>query len=887
MNSYHLKLYSVVFVSLLLIISLFGYTVISTNQYNDDSKVPAPDIEVTKEASSISGYPGSLITFTITVENTGFWELNPVDITDTLPSTMTYVSSSPPGTVSGNEITWTTDLLNWGESKTFELVASINWNAPTVLHNHVNATGISDVFPVFDEDTANVTVLNPIAIEKSVQYDSNGPWNDEGIVIDMAGSNPYDWVTFRINVTNLVDVPLNVTVEDVLPDGLINGDQYYPFDPDEVDGNSIFWYLDGMHHDLLNPDETKTFTLRAEMGKCDVNYVNEVFVTSRNGSSNPRVDTDNASVRWINCDVEGNISVTKSADPLNCAAGSNVTFTITVFNTGDCVLNPVTVVDTLPDEMSYVSDDSGGIEDPAGVISWDVGPLSIDESKTIHLVAHIDTDLSTSEEKNDYDQRSLLNGLPAIEVEKTVRLLGDSDWSEYVLADPGETVEFNVSIHNPYDNYTIHWSGDIMDTFPCNLEYVNGSMDDFPLHEHHGGEEVVDWVNKTVLWHPRNDQTVPPGEYLNFTYEAVVTCDCGTMIGYNNITVSPDFIISDDDVITNSDRGYPDGIPLNVSDSAQVGVICEMIPPDVLNNTVDVTALTPVGDSVTDSDYAEVTVINPDIMVTKSVNPTSAEPGTDVTFTITVSNTGDCILDPVMVTDTLPFGMSYVSDDSEGSVSSNQVIWDIGPLPVGSRTIRLVAHVDTYTVDVLNNTIEAIGLPPVGDPVSDSDYAEVVVSESMDVEQLIFDRGFPIRHAVDGDWAGTQSFIPILSTLSKIELYLKSYGTPEFDLTVELRENDPEGIILDTVTFPAGNVPSSWAWLEVDFDDVTVSSGTEYFIVIPPAPSGVTTSFGYEWGYAFGDMYPDGCFWFTRDGGSLWRDLPDSYEFTFKTFGYN
>ncbi len=160
------------------------------------------------------------------------------------------------------------------------------------------------------------------------------------------------------------------------------------------------------------------------------------------------------------------------------------------------------------------------------------------------------------------------------------------------------------------------------------------------------------------------------------------------------------------------------------------------------------------------------------------------------------------------------------------------------------------------------------------------------VNEVVDISQDIFDRGFPIRHAVDGDWSGAQNFTPTLTTISKAEIYTRAFGSPDFDLTVELRENDPEGILLDTVVFAAGDVPSSWTWLEVDFADVTVSSGTDYFIVCPPAPSGVTTSFGYEWGYAFGDQYPDGSFWFTRDGGDLWRDLPTMYEFVFKTYGY-
>ena len=163
----------------------------------------------------------------------------------------------------------------------------------------------------------------------------------------------------------------------------------------------------------------------------------------------------------------------------------------------------------------------------------------------------------------------------------------------------------------------------------------------------------------------------------------------------------------------------------------------------------------------------------------------------------------------------------------------------------------------------------------------------IVDSGSWEVNQTVFDRGFPIRHAIDGDWAGAQNFTVQGNIISHVEMYVRVFGTPSFNLTVELRENNPEGTLLDFVTFPSGDIPTSWTWLTVDFDDVSVSSGTDYFIVIPPAPSGVTNSFGYEWGYAFDNQYDDGSFWFTRDGGNLWRDLPDMYEFTFKISGYS
>jgi hypothetical protein len=103
---------------------------------------------------------------------------------------------------------------------------------------------------------------------------------------------------------------------------------------------------------------------------------------------------------------------------------------------------------------------------------------------------------------------------------------------------------------------------------------------------------------------------------------------------------------------------------------------------------------------------------------------------------------------------------------------------------------------------------------------------------------------------------------------------------------VELREGGIQGTLIDTITFTPAEIPFSWDYLEVDFTDTIVTPSTQYFIVCPPAPNGVTTSFGYEWGYAFGNLYDEGAFWFTRNSGGLWRDLPTMYDFTFRVTLY-
>ena len=55
---------------------------------------------------------------------------------------------------------------------------------------------------------------------------------------------------------------------------------------------------------------------------------------------------------------------------------------------------------------------------------------------------------------------------------------------------------------------------------------------------------------------------------------------------------------------------------------------------------------------------------------------------------------------------------------------------------------------------------------------------------NFDVYQGTFDRGFPVRHALDGDWAAGQSFMPSFDTLTGVDIYLRKSGTP--DLTLPL-----------------------------------------------------------------------------------------------------
>jgi uncharacterized repeat protein (TIGR01451 family) len=255
---------------------------------------------------------------------------------------------------------------------------------------------------------------------------------------------------------------------------------------------------------------------------------------------------ETATLYFGNYELVPDIAVDKSADPSSGAESTNVTFTITVENTGDLTLDPVTVVDNLPGGMSYVSDDAGGMESPEGTITWDIGALAPGNTTTIYLIAHID--------------------------------------------------------------------GDIFGT---------------------------------------------------------------------------------------------------------------------LTNSVTATGTPTYGDDVEDTDTADVEAYHAGIRVEKTADPGCGAASVNITFTIVVINTNGSVLEPVIVVDTLPDGMSYVSDDSSGTVSGDTITWEIDSLASGnSTTIHLVASIDGDELGILTNEVTATGTPPEGDDVEDSDTADVLAIDA-------------------------------------------------------------------------------------------------------------------------------------------------------------
>jgi uncharacterized repeat protein (TIGR01451 family) len=83
---------------------------------------------------------------------------------------------------------------------------------------------------------------------------------------------------------------------------------------------------------------------------------------------------------------------------------------------------------------------------------------------------------------------------------------------------------------------------------------------------------------------------------------------------------------------------------------------------------------------------------NIDLRIQQTVNPTAADPGATVTFTVTVRNLGPIAAAGVLAGDTLPTGLTYASHTaSVGSYTPATGLWTIGNLGIDQDAVLTLA----------------------------------------------------------------------------------------------------------------------------------------------------------------------------------------------------
>jgi uncharacterized repeat protein (TIGR01451 family) len=125
-----------------------------------------------------------------------------------------------------------------------------------------------------------------------------------------------------------------------------------------------------------------------------------------------------------------------------------------------------------------------------------------------------------------------------------------------------------------------------------------------------------------------------------------------------------------------------------------------------------------------------------DVSVSKTVNNPNPLLGAHLTFTITATNNGPDDATGIQVTDKLPAGLTYLSDDSGGAYSSATGLWDIGALANGnSATLHITARVD-LAGEITNTATRTASSPEDNNIANDTGSVTIIVRIDTDNDGL-------------------------------------------------------------------------------------------------------------------------------------------------------
>ncbi|AMD18401.1 hypothetical protein TL18_10510 [Methanobrevibacter sp. YE315] len=718
---------------------------------NNDSDVivipPEADLSIIKTVSNVTAHKGDVVNWTIVVTNNGPDTAVNVVVNDVIPSGLAVVNVS--GGKFANNI-WTVGNLTLGESATLIIETLINATNATIVNN-VNTTsdtydpnesnnnGTNNTFVPPEADLA-VTITNNF--ENSTDTCHNG-----------------DTVVWTITVTNNgPDTAVNSILEDVLPDGVI----YVSHDNANgtYDNVSAVWSIGD-----LPVGETVTLTITTIANTTNATVYRNVSVSSDTYDPDLSNNYDNSSL-VIPPEADLAVTITNNFEDSNttCHNGDTVVWTITVTNNGpDTAVNSI-LEDVLPDGVIYVShDNANGTYDNVSAV-WSIGDLPVGETVTLTITTIANTtnatvyrNVSVSSDtydpdlSNNYDNSSLV--IPP-EADLAVTITNNFENSTDTCHN-GDTVVWTITVTNNGPNTAVN--SILKDVLPDGMIYVSDDSDGA-------------YNNETAVW---TIGDLPVGETV--TLKITTTANTTDATVYRNVSVSSDtydpdlsnnydnssLVIppeADLEVIKSNDHEgekcyygdplnwditvinhgpndainaivtdkLPDGVEYVSDDSdgaydPETGVwnvgnltsgasvtlhIVTIINDSNVNitNPVNVTSDTYDPNETNNKDNSSVNVVaEADLEIIKLVSNSTPHKNDKITWTIIVTNNGRDTAVNAVVSEKLPAGVVYLSDDSNGAYDSELGIWNVGNLTSGaSATLNIVTLVDTTNKTIIN-----------------------------------------------------------------------------------------------------------------------------------------------------------------------------------------
>jgi uncharacterized repeat protein (TIGR01451 family) len=438
------------------------------------------------------------------------------------------------------------------------------------------------------------------------------------------------------------------------------------------------------------------------------------------------------------------IEITKSCTP-DASTGEDITYEITITNTGNETLTIDSVIDTVLGDItsSFPATLGAGLSD-AETFTHTVTPADGD-SLTNSVTVNATGDTSgTSATSTAQCTTTITQLVPDILVEKSC----DAE------VPVGGTVTYTITVTNsgtePLENITVDDTllGDLSGSFPDTLDPGDFHSEQVTRDQQPGDPDPIENIvtaeadgvftttHVTSTANCLTDVTHVPG------VEVTKSCSPEASIGdtvFYTITVTntgnePLVGIEVFDTVLGNLGSFANTLGVGESESHEFSHVVTAEDPDPLENTVGVVAFgQDSGDQATSLARCESDVTHVHAIDVEKSCEASAPVGDDIDYTITVTNTGESVLDDVTVVDSLLGDLSGLFSDTfePGQSESVQVerrVLGSDPNPLTNtvtatgtaheNTTEGVTDVQVTDADSCRTTITQPAIPVTGADVS-------------------------------------------------------------------------------------------------------------------------------------------------------------------------
>ncbi len=749
-----------------------------------DVIVASTDLELTKIVDNLTPDPGGTVVFTISLANHGPDPATTITVIDMLPDGLTFIEAMPSqGTYNSSDGTWNVGAMNVAANATLLITAQVGSGIGGAITNTATVGGMLPLDPNLsnNQDDATITIVgSDLAVAAAV----DDPTPDAGGQINLS-----------FNIENLGPLDASGLTADVsLPAGL----SFVSASPDvgSFDDASGLWTVGSL---LQGGTGTLQVVADVDLGTAGQTLSSSVSVGSLDQTDfNNTNDTATTSVVV----TEIQLSLIKSVDNPAPSQGSQVIYTLLVTNNGPDTATNVAVGDTLPAGLTYISDvaERGTYNLSTGI--WDVGTIALDETAQLELIVSVDVDVGGGDSVVNHawiiaaDQEDLVPGddhdsaaltLASADLHLTAVVDEASpaagDWVQYTITlrndGPGEVLDVVVrdtlvaglayQSHDPagpdYDPVTGLWNVGDLALDESKVLILNARVDD----DRSGAELMtVPTITQSNLADPDGtDNSVRVflsvlAADLQLSWLSVTDPTIGDTVAARLILadVGPDVLESATVAITSS----PGLTMLQTTPSAGVfdlGLwnlsavdsgsevtldLLMIVESGTIGSTLWLDAETATarpGDPTPDTVPTKLQFIvrGADLVLDKTANVTQTHAGESILYTLTVRNDGPDPTTGVVVLDTLPANLTYMTHTPNWAVfDAVDGRWQVGDLDVGeSASLFLQAQVgDVNPGDViLNQALAEESALADGDPVSDQASVDVFVPAADLVQTLV------------------------------------------------------------------------------------------------------------------------------------------------------